>query len=246
MSVHIELEELADAAAGALDADRSDAVDNHVHSCLQCRESWSALASVGRRLSAEPAPTMPPDVSRRLGEVLAAESVARAQGVAELQHGAPAPRTSTAHRLRPTLGPFGADLLGRSRTFRTPQVLAACAAAGLVGFGGYVLSAAVGLNEPAQIAPTVISSAKLASEAQALQRATDLDPHRFSRAWRCARQVTSGRITGLTPASVDGQPSLLVYTRVEGAGTGAATMVTVVRGCNTAQPTAGPSTRVPR
>jgi hypothetical protein len=118
--------------------------------------------------------------------------------------------------------------------------VAACAAAGIVGFAGYFVSASAGLNEPSVTAPAVVSSGRLGSQAHALQENADLSPHRFSEAWDCAREVTSGRITAITSAVVDGQPALLVYTR-----SGPVSQVTVVTGCTVGQPSAGPSTTLP-
>ena len=66
-------------------------------------------------------------------------------------------------------------------------------------------------------------------------------PHRFSRAWQCAREATDGRITGLANTHLDGTPALLVYTRSTDT-----TLVTVVTGCDTPTPTAGPSALLPR
>lgn len=242
MTVHVDLDELADAAAGVLDDERTEAISGHVRGCTECRESWSALASVSRRLATEPPSAMPAAVSRRLSEVLATESAARTRAVsARAVPTRPMAAATPRNVSRPSLGTFGTELARPSRTTWAPRVLAACAAAGLVGFGGYVLSAAVGLNEPTETAPAVISSTQLGREARAIESATDLDPHRFSKAWRCARSVTTGRITGLTPATFDGQPALLVYTRVDDS-----TWVTVVSGCRTGAPTAGPSTTVPR
>jgi hypothetical protein len=68
-----------------------------------------------------------------------------------------------------------------------------------------------------------------------------LSAHRFSQAWGCARKVTDGRITGLAASRVDGTPALLVYTKSEGS-----TLVTVVTGCASDAPSAGPSAVLPR
>jgi hypothetical protein len=103
-------------------------------------------------------------------------------------------------------------------------------AAAAVGLGGYVLSAAAGLNEPPVVA-VAVSTDDLAAEARTLQSARDLDPHRFSQAWFCGRSVTDGRITGLVRARVDGTPALLVYTRDDGSS-----HVNVVTGCRTRGP----------
>ena len=86
-----------------------------------------------------------------------------------------------------------------------------------------------------------MSSQSLAAQAGALAQSQDLDPHRFSQAWQCARQATSGRIVALASSNLDGTPALLVYTR-----SGATTLVTVVTGCDGGRPSAGPSAPVPR
>jgi hypothetical protein len=88
---------------------------------------------------------------------------------------------------------------------------------------------------------TAVNSTQLGKQASALQQAADIDPHRFSRAWQCARQVTDGRIVGLANSRVDGQPALLVYLR-----SGQSTQVVVVTGCASAAPSAGPSALLPR
>jgi hypothetical protein len=140
---------------------------------------------------------------------------------------------------RPTLGRFGEDLPRRRLSRRLLPALAGAVAAAVVGFGAYVVSASVGLNEPPVVA--AVSSRSLGQQAAALERSTDLDPHRFSRAWQCARQATSGRIVALAKSNVDGTPALLVYTR-----SGANTMVTVVTGCDRGRPDAGPTALVSR
>ena len=53
--------------------------------------------------------------------------------------------------------------------------------------------------------------------------------------------MTDDRIVGLASSTVDGTPALLVYTR-----SGATTEVTVVTGCATDRPSAGPSALVSR
>jgi hypothetical protein len=109
-----------------------------------------------------------------------------------------------------------------------------------VGFGAYLISASAGLNEPPVVA--AINSGDLRVEAQALEQAAGgLSPHRFSQAWGCARKVTEGRITGLAASTVDGTPALLVYTKSDGS-----TQVTVVTGCGSSMPSAGPSAVLPR
>jgi hypothetical protein len=135
---------------------------------------------------------------------------------------------------RPTLGSFGADLPSFRRSRFLIPALAAVVIAALVGFGGYVLSARAGLNDPPVVA--AVNTTKLGPDAGALEKRLDLSPHRFTRAWQCAREVTSGRITGIAATTVDGAPALLVYIRSHGT-----TQVTLVMGCNDAEPSAGPS-----
>ena len=120
------------------------------------------------------------------------------------------------------------------------MALGAAALAAVVGLGGYVLSATAGLNEP-PVLGVAVSSTDLAAEARTLEQSRDLDPHRFSDGWLCARQVTAGRITGLVRVPVDGSPALLVYTRSDGTS-----RVTVVRGCRAAAPAAVASAVLPR
>jgi hypothetical protein len=249
VSAHLDIEELADAAGGLLDAQATRAVEAHVQQCAECRETWRALSSVGELLAAEPSPTMPPAVAQRLEGVLAEETRHRGM-VARSDEGRPSngrPHGGSVGAIgshsyaKPSLGAFAVQLPRRSRPRLLASVVAACAAAGIVGFGGYVVSASAGLNEPAATAPAVVSSARLGMQARTIQENADLSPHRFSDAWECAREVTSGRITAITSAVVDGQPALLVYTR-----SGADSQVAVVTGCNVGEPAAGPSTTLPR
>ncbi len=232
MSDHIALEELADAAAGVLDDRRTGQIQAHTLSCAECRDTWDALAEVSDLLGALPQPVMPPEVAQRLGDAIAAEQRRTVAAAA-------AASVPAAHAR--TLGAFGADLAKPPRTRLVLGALMACVAAGVVGFGGYVLSASAGLNEPSSTAPAVVSTSRLAAQANSLLRGADLSPHRFSQAWRCARNVTGGRITAITNAVVDGRPALLVYTRSDDVA-----QVTVVTGCEDAHPVAGPSTTLER
>ncbi|HZA71405.1 MAG TPA: hypothetical protein VE476_00685, partial [Propionibacteriaceae bacterium] len=95
------------------------------------------------------------------------------------------------------------------------------------------------LNEPPVVA--AVSRASLGPQAGALAQKQDLDPHRFSQAWQCARAATSGRIVALANSTVDATPVLLVYTR-----SGATTLVTVVTGCETGRPSPEQSALVSR
>jgi hypothetical protein len=241
MTDHPALTELAEWDAGLLDAGRSSELEGHVAACGQCADSLAELREVSRRLTTVPAPPMPAGVAARLETVLAGEvdRRERRQSLRTPSGGDPGAGAGLSGWSRPTLGRFGEDLPRRSLQRRALPALAAAVIAALVGFGAYVVSASAGLNEPPVVA--AVSSRNLATQAGALERSTDLDPHRFSRAWQCARQVTSGRIVALASSTVDGQPALLVYTR-----SGATTLVTVVTGCETGRPSAGPSAEVPR
>ena len=228
MSVHVPVDELADAAAGLLDRGRAAEIAAHLTQCPDCRRVDTDLRHVSQVLAAEPAPVMPVEVADRLATAVAAESDRRTLAVN--------PRPVRRQR---SLGPFRARPAWSSRRV-VGAALAAAAAAGAVGFLGYFVSASTGLNEPTATS-VAVSSKNLGQQARALQESRDLDPHRFSAAWDCARQVTDGRITGIASAVVDGVPALLVYTRSD-----AVTVVTVVTGCDRGAPAAGPSTQLPR
>lgn len=196
-------------------------------------------ADVERWLAAAPTPRMPAAVAARLDRVLVAE-VARRDELRVAASADPERLGRSGGPGRPVgLGSFGSDLARKPiRRYLVP-VLAAAALAFAVGFGAYVVSASAGLNEPPVVAS--VTSASLAAQAGALERNGDLTPHRFSRAWQCARQATEGRIVALASSTVDGVPALLVYTR-----SGAGRMVTVVTGCGTGRPTAATSTPITR
>lgn len=233
--LHPSVDELADAAEGLLDTERDREVVDHLGECASCRETFVALAEVSRVLAETPVPVMPAAVASRLGTVITAEAsqltIAR-----EVSPAAAAPQTPWRRR---SLGSFGGPTSKRSSlAWLTPLLVAATCAAG-VGLGGYVLSARAGLNEPPQL--SAISSSELGVDARSLERATDLDPHRFSQAWQCAREVTDGRITGLAYTVMDNERALLVYTRVAGEN-----LVTVVTGCDSGTPAAGASATVRR
>jgi anti-sigma factor RsiW len=220
---HPSIDDLADAAEGLLDPGRSRWVVEHVPGCPACRRSAAALGRVSQTLAAAPAPTMPPAVAARLADVVATESAHRAALAA------PAGRT-VRPRPRPSLGSF-ADRVPQAPWWRRlAPALGVAVAAAAVGLGGYVLSAAAGLNEPPLLG-VAVSSDDLGAQARALETSRDLDPHRFTESWFCGRTVTDGRITGLVRARVDGSPALLVYTREDGSA-----QVTVVAGCTTRLP----------
>jgi anti-sigma factor RsiW len=235
---HLSIDELADAAEGLLDPDRAAFVESHLASCAECQGQSEALREVTAALSSEVSPLMPDAVAHRLEEVVAAESADRAHASEARAVG----NGQSASRRQPrvTLGTFGTDLDKPRKSRWAIPALAAAAAAAVVGFGAYVISASAGLNEPPVVA--AVDSRDLGAEAIALERTSGgLSPHRFSQAWGCARQVTVGRITGLVSSNVDGTPALLVYTKSDGS-----TQVTVVTGCRGGTPSAGPSAVLPR
>ncbi len=232
--------DLAEWDEGLLDARRSADLDAHLAGCRTCADALVDVRAVSRRLATVPAPPMPAGVAARLEGVLAGE-VDRREQRQQLQVVAGGGDDGPAQVgwTRPTLGRFGADLPGRSRRRVVVSALAAAVLAAVVGFGAYVVSASAGLNEPPVVA--AVSQQSLGPQAGALAQKQDLDPHRFSRAWQCARAATSGRIVALASSTVDGVPALLVYTR-----SGATTLVTVVTGCESGRPGAGPSAPVSR
>jgi anti-sigma factor RsiW len=232
-SAHPSLTELAEATEGLLDGARSAEVQNHLARCARCQHSAAELQAVTTTLAAAPAPVMPAEVAARLDRVLAGEIVRRTS-----QRERDSESESRSSWSPPTLGSFRVNRPRRSVRRIVLPALAAAAAAAVVGFGAYVASATAGLNEPPVVA--AVSSSNLAAQAGALERA-GLGPHRFSRAWQCAREVTDGRIVGLAASTVDGTPALLVYTR-----SGATTEVTVVTGCSRGTPSPGPSALVSR
>jgi anti-sigma factor RsiW len=218
---HLSIDELADAAEGLLDPERAAFAESHIAGCTECRAQSEALHEITGMLRTEPPLPMPEAVAHRLNNVVAAES---------------AMRTDVGKPKR-TLGTFGEDL---KKSSKSRWALPALAAAAVVGFGAYLISSSAGLNEPPVVA--AVHSSDLGLEARALEQAAGgLSPHRFSQAWGCARKVTDGRITGLAASRVDGMPALLVYTKSDGS-----TLVTVVSGCATDTPSAGPSAVLPR
>jgi hypothetical protein len=108
---------------------------------------------------------MPEKVAHRLQEVVAAESARRTAVPAAGQGFG-----SSSRKPRATLGTFGAELEKPRKSRWVIPALAAAAAAAVVGFGGYILSARAGLNEPPVVA--AVNSRDLGVEASALERAT--------------------------------------------------------------------------
>jgi anti-sigma factor RsiW len=234
---HLPIDELADAAEGLLEDDRAAFVESHLAGCAECRANSEALREVTAVLRADVSPPMPDAVVHRLEEVVAAENAHRAAASAG---GRDPDNSASTWGPRPTLGTFGAELDKPRKSRWIIPALAAAAAAAVVGFGAYVISARAGLNEPPVVA--AVNSQDLGAEASALERTSGgLSPHRFSQAWGCARQVTDERITGIVSSTVDGSPALLVYTE-----SGDSTHVTAVMGCGGGAPSAGASAVLPR
>ncbi len=241
---HPSRDTLADAAEGLLEPDDAAAVDAHVAGCGQCRAELAAFAEVSTVLAAAALPPVPASVAQRLRDVVAAEQAGReVSPVLRAVPGSgpdapPVPRHpyGTRRRLHPSLGHrFGEDLrkVSPGRRWALP-VLAAAAAALVLGFVAYVASATLGLNEPPAVSVST-APGQLADDAKELRARTDLDPHRFSQAWWCARPLVGGRIVGLASTTASGQPAELVYVR-RSAGLG----VSVVTGCGTGDPLASP------
>ena len=232
---HLSVDELADAAEGSLDSERAAFAESHIAGCSDCQAQSEALREVTASLRAEPAPSMPQELSHRLNEVIAAEG-ARRSHASVTEDG----QSTGTWQPRKTLGTFGEDLRKPSKSRWLMPTLAAAAGAAIVGLGAYVISAGAGLNEPPVVA--AVNSSDLATQARALEEANGgLSPHRFSQAWDCAREVTDRRITGLASSTVDGTPALLVYTESD-----RSTQVTVVTGCRAGTPAAGQSATLPR
>jgi hypothetical protein len=209
---HPTMDDLADHADGELRGDAAAAAEEHLAGCAVCQAELGELRAeldlISGDLAALPQLTMPVTVAARLDRVLAGE-------------------TSTVtpfHRPAPLKAGATATYVQQTGVVRF--MLAAAVAAAVVGFGGYVLSASAGLNEPSALSPAQVHPAALADQARTLAQNRDLDPHLFSAAWRCAREVTTGRITGITPVYVGGEESYLVYTR-----SGGRTYATLVTGC---------------
>ncbi len=216
---HLALDDLADLAVGELPEKHAAAVEKHLAGCASCRAELAQLKGeldlVSGRLAALPTATMPVTVAARLDRVLANEEAT----------------VVPFRRSAPLKAPASAGYVKQTGAIRI--MLAAAVAAAVVGFGGYVLSASAGLNEPSALSPTQVHQAALADQARTLAQNRNLDPHLFSAAWRCARQVTTGRITGITPVYVAGDENYLVYTRSSGR-----TYATLVTGCD-GTPSAG-------
>lgn len=268
MNEHYSTDQLADHDAGLVDAAHEHGMSQHLPTCPDCSDRLAAVQRVSVLLAAQPAPAMPEDVFARLHHTvgsLAAIELRNADlpddrsgrpqiqpdpdAYADQDHPAPAPLAEDRALpggleknpgwLRPTMGRLEKNVVRRRRPAKVLlAVLGTCGLAAAVGFGGFVLSSASGHNEPVAGDPLVVTDGL--SSATELQNHSGLSPHRFSEAWNCARQVTSGRITGIRVSVVNERTGFLVFLN----GAGKSTRVVFVSGCGTT-PSAGPSTVLP-
>jgi anti-sigma factor RsiW len=256
---HIAIDELADAAEGLVDADRSRVISAHLAGCQRCRADADALVAVQQSLAAAPSVAMPEDVFARLQGVVGSEHDRRADQL-DRRSAADPGRFVDGHR-HPT-GPYGSgsglpsiggrfpkpyladhynQTLGRRhhRARFAGGALAAALLASTVGFGGYVLSASAGTAEPPADRPVVLQQNTLGAAASAELERGDLDAYRFTRAWLCVRKVTDGRITGIRSSALDGRSGYLVFVHRNDV-----VHAVFVSGCESGDPQAGPSATV--
>lgn len=269
MNEHYSTEELADHDAGLVEAARERRLSQHLPNCPDCSDRLAAVQRVSVLLAAQPAPFMPDDVFARLHNTVGSlASTERTKpefpddrsdhpqlrtdpdpyadqhraAPSPLAHDRPAGAQTTGENpgwLRPTIGSLEKQVVRRRRPAKMLlAALATCGLAAAVGFGGFVLSSASGHNEPVADHPLVVNDGL--GSATELQNRSGLSPHRFSEAWNCARQVTSGRITGIRVSVVNGRSGFLVFLN----GPGTSIRVVFVSGCGTS-PSAGPSTVLP-
>lgn len=142
---HLDSVRLAEHAEGLLPPAQADAVETHLRDCPQCLQTAAALEAVTAQLVTAPrALPTPPDVVNRLDRALAAEAEARGEDAAADPDPAPVVQLSWFRR-------------------RAPQLLAAAAVVGVVGFAGYAISTSgQGDDDAAEIA---IADAPDAAEA---------------------------------------------------------------------------------
>lgn len=123
---HLDAVQLAEHAEGLLNPQVADAVQAHLRQCEHCRQSAAALQSVTARLAAAPAElAIPPTVADRIDRALVAERD-RVNG----HVGAADTASDDAAATVVQLGWFRR---------RAPQLLAAAAAVGVLGFAGYAI-----------------------------------------------------------------------------------------------------------
>lgn len=118
-SGHLDATRLAEHAEGLLERDDALAADAHLQQCESCRASAADLASVTAMLAAAPRTVpMPEHVASRLDRAIASEATPE-------QEPAPAVQLSWFRR-------------------RAPQLLAAAATVGVLGFAGWVVGTGSG------------------------------------------------------------------------------------------------------
>lgn len=243
---HIGIDELADSAEGLLSEGRDADIAAHLARCQQCQQDADALAGVHDLLRQEPAETMPDDVFARLQHTVSAEQQRRAGAPTR-----PDSRSGSGDGGSPIAGArfnkqhlaehFTDTFAGRRgvRARFAGGAVAATLLAGAVGFGGYVASASAGTDEPPADRPIIVDDSALKSSATRAVRQGDLDAHHFSRAWRCAKQVTDGDISGIRASVVDGKAGYLVF--LPDTDT---TTVVFVTGCDSDTPAAASTVRI--
>ncbi|GAB3917390.1 hypothetical protein GCM10011575_31860 [Microlunatus endophyticus] len=255
---HIGLEELADRSEDLLSPERTAEIDAHLAGCDQCRSDAAALAEVQGLLADAPATSMPDDVFARLQETI--EDQQRGRASEQSRHATgnhPGPSRSIGGHSpyvddlghpnirgggrfpKPNIAEHFTETKHSRRSLRTRFAGGAVAAALLAsgaGFGGYVLSAASGANEPPNDQPIVATDTESLASSAASAAASDLDAYRFTKAWRCAREVTDGKITGIRSAVLKGEPGYLVFLE-----SGPNKHAVFITGCDSGDPTAGPT-----
>lgn len=256
---HIDIDELADDAEGLLSPERTAAVAAHLAGCERCRSNAAALAEVSDLMATAPAVSMPDALYARLQDTIAAEQRLRQSQHATGRFGPSTPLIGTGHQPyvdqsgqpsakgggrfpKPHIAEHFTETAHRRRGLRAKFAVGALGAAlvaSTAGFGGYVLSAAAGANEPPIDQPIVVANAESLASSASSAAAEDLNAYRFSRTWRCARRVTDGTITGIRSTVLDGQHGFLVFL-----DTGSGKHAVFVTGCETGTPTAGPTVRI--
>lgn len=262
---HIDIDELADDAEGLLAPERTAEIAAHLAGCRQCRSDAAALAQVSDLLAGAPDAAMPADVFARLQDTIAGEQQLREAADAHRRSGnrlGPAapiigtgrppyvdegghPSTQGGGRFpKPHIAEHFTETTHRRRGVRARFAAGAAGAALLAstaGFGGYVLSATAGANEPPTEQPIVAANTQSLASSAARAASGDLDAYRFSRTWRCARKATDGSITGIRSTVLGGQHGYLVFLK-----TGSGRRAVFVTGCDTGIPSAGPTVQVDR
>lgn len=260
---HIDIEELADFTESLAPPERAAAISQHLAGCADCRSSVDALAKVHRLLAEAPTESMPDDVFARLQVAVAAEQEHRDASGRRLDDdlGHAAPRIGTGRPPyvdgsgrpsiqgggrfpKPNIAEHFTDTKHTRRGLRAKFATGALAAALLAstaGFGGYVLSAASGTDEPTDHPIIAQNQQSLASAAASAAAHDDLEAHRFTRAWLCARKVTDGSITGIRRTVLNDQSGYLVFLK-----SGSGTKAIFVHGCDAGHPTAGPAVKLHR